>query len=110
MSRPQTATWNREDRDLLVELRTTMFGMNGEISALRGEVKEINTGITSRLLNLESNSLSKVEVNPKLEELDQRITGLEDSRIEYRATMEARTTMVGWLNAGITFAITVVGF
>jgi hypothetical protein len=27
MSKSNTATWNREDRDLLVELRTTMSNM-----------------------------------------------------------------------------------
>lgn len=43
----------------------------------------------ARLLNLEANSLSKTEANPKLDEFSDRLTNLEDSRIEYRATIEA---------------------
>lgn len=90
-----TATWNRDDRDLLVELRTQMTGIVTEISAARAEIKEINTGITARLLNLESNSLSKIEVNPKLDEFDERITGLEDSRIAYRAQLKVWVLLGG---------------
>jgi hypothetical protein len=59
---PQTATWNREDRDLLVELRTEQRSTRDDIAAVRIEIKEINTGITARLLNLESNAVSKIEI------------------------------------------------
>jgi hypothetical protein len=58
----QAATWNREDRDLLIELRTEMSSARGDIAAARIEIKEINTGITARLLNLESNAVSKIEL------------------------------------------------
>lgn len=60
---PQTATWNREDRDLLIELRTEMSSTRGDIAAARLEIKEINTGIAGRLLNLESNAVSKIEID-----------------------------------------------
>jgi hypothetical protein len=96
MARPQSATWNREDRDLLIELKTQMQTMFGEIAAARVEIKEINTGITARLLNLEANAVSKIEVFPKLDEFSKRMTALEDSRIEYRATIKA------WLIIGGT--------
>jgi hypothetical protein len=59
--------------------------MFGEIAAARVEIKEINTGITARLLNLESNAVSKIRVDA----LDERVDTLEDSRIEYRATIKA---------------------
>lgn len=47
--------WNRDDRDLLVELRT-------EMSAVREDIKSLNSGVSARLLNLESNSVSKIEL------------------------------------------------
>lgn len=90
-----SATWNRDDRDLLVELRTQMTGIVSEISAARAEIKEINTGITARLLNLESNSLSRIEVNPRLDEYDERITSLEDSQIAYLAQLKVWVLLGG---------------
>lgn len=102
-----SATWNRDDRDLLVELRTQMTGIVNEISAARAEIKEINTGITARLLNLESNSLSKIEVNPKLDEYDERITSLEDSQIAYLAQLKVWVLLGGavWTLATIAFSV-----
>jgi len=72
-SSPQAATWNREDRDLLVELRTEQRSTRDDIAAVRVEIKEINTGISSRLLNLESNAVSKLE----LEQICEDIEGLK---------------------------------
>jgi hypothetical protein len=59
----RSATWDRQDRDLLIELRTTMQNVQNDIADARGEIKEINTGITARLLNLESNSVSKIQLS-----------------------------------------------
>lgn len=73
MAKNQTAIWNRDDRDLLVELRTTMQNVQLEISNARNEIKEINSGISGRLLNLESNSVSKIEIS----EYDDRLSSLE---------------------------------
>jgi hypothetical protein len=69
----RATTWNRDDRDLLVELRTQMASVRDEVAAARGEIKEINTGISARLLNLESNAVSRIE----LDGLDERIRVLE---------------------------------
>jgi hypothetical protein len=71
---PQTATWNREDRDLLIELRTEMGSTRADIAAARAEIKEINNGIAARLLNLESNSVSKIE----LDGMEENIAGLQE--------------------------------
>lgn len=101
----KSAEWNRDDRDLLVELRTQMTGIVMEISAARSEIKEINTGITGRLLNLESNSLSKIEVNPKLDEFDERLTNLEDSRIAYRAQLKVWVLLGGAVWTVITLVL-----
>jgi hypothetical protein len=57
------ATWNRDDRDLLIELKTNMQNTRDEVAAARVEIKDINTGITSRLLNLEANAVSKIELS-----------------------------------------------
>ena len=81
---PKPATWNREDRDLLIELRTQMSGMREEIAAARVEIKDINTGIGARLLNLESNAVTKIVHDA----LAIRVDGLEDSRIEYRTQLK----------------------
>lgn len=75
MATKQTATWNRDDRDLLVELRTTMQNVQIDITSTRAEIKDISTGMTARLLNLEGNSVSKVEIK----DFDTRISSLEAS-------------------------------
>jgi hypothetical protein len=57
-----SATWNREDRDLLVELRTEQAGTRNDLATIRTELKEINSGITARIINLELNAVSKIEI------------------------------------------------
>ena len=71
-----TATWNREDRDLLVELRTTL-------KSVQVDIKEIKDGTAAQLRDQES----------QIEALAKRVTDLEDSRIEYRATIKAWVIM-----------------
>lgn len=73
MATKQAATWNRDDRDLLVELRTTMQNVQNDIASTRAEIKDISTGITARLLNLEGNSVSKIEI----QEFDGRLSSVE---------------------------------
>jgi hypothetical protein len=41
-----------------------------DITAARAEIKDINLGITARLLNLEANSVSKIELDPLQAEID----------------------------------------
>lgn len=48
--------WNRNDRDLLVELRTEMKGV-------RNDIKNISDGNNSRLLLLEQGKLDRTEAN-----------------------------------------------
>src|ERR1700728_2064625 len=69
----QTATWNRDDRDLLVTLRTNQENTNARLASMELVIKDINTGITARLLNLEGNSVSKIEING----FEDRIRNLE---------------------------------
>jgi hypothetical protein len=71
--RHQTATWNREDRDLLVELRTEQANTRNDLATIRSELRDINTGISNRVLNLESNAVSRIE----LKELNDRTDNLE---------------------------------
>lgn len=51
-----TTEWNRNDRDLLVELRTEMRGV-------RNDMKSISDGNNSRLLLLEQGKLDRTEAN-----------------------------------------------
>lgn len=56
MAKPlrQAAAWGREDRDLLIELRT-------EMQAIRSDLADMKGNYTARILNLESNSVSKIQ-------------------------------------------------
>lgn len=74
-----TTTWNREDRDLLVELRTEMKGV-------RGDIQDLSDGNNVRLTLLEQGKLDRTEANRLQSEsldvhtkLDTRITTLEES-------------------------------
>src|SRR4051794_29751264 len=58
--RKETA-WNRDDRDLLIELRTSQASMESKINSLEVGIKEINTGVTARLLNIEGNAVMKLQ-------------------------------------------------
>jgi hypothetical protein len=68
--RHQTATWNREDRDLLVELRTEQANTRNDLATIRSELRDINTGISNRVLNLESNAVSKIEIEGMQDEIE----------------------------------------
>lgn len=70
----QATAWNRDDRDLLVELRTNMGNLQKDIADARSEIKDISTGITARVLNLETNAVNRIEVGA----LEIRIRSLED--------------------------------
>lgn len=86
-----TATWNRDDRDLLVELRTEMGSMRSDLAAARVEIKEINTGITARLLNLESNTVVKLQHNQlegKVVALDILVNDLLKGRAVWRGQIK----------------------
>jgi hypothetical protein len=110
----KTATWNREDRDLLVELRTTL-------GSVQNDITEIKNGTAAKLQFLEADKLSRAEaVRLSTENLSQhtdfteriannaeRITDLEESRIEYRATIKSWLIMVGIVQFlfGVGFAL-----
>jgi hypothetical protein len=66
----RAAAWDREDRDLLIELKTEQRSTRDEVAAARAEIKEINTGITGRLLNLESNAVSKIEIKEICDDIE----------------------------------------
>lgn len=84
MAARNETTWNRDDRDLLVELRTEMVNVRNKIDSVEGQIKEINTGITARLLNLEGNAVNKLQ----FDQLEDRVTSLEGSRIAFRSSLK----------------------
>lgn len=52
MSNP--TTYNREDRDLLIELKT-------QVQAIRSDIADLKGNYTGRLLNLESNAINRIQ-------------------------------------------------
>jgi hypothetical protein len=92
---PDSAIWNREDRDLLVELRTTL-------AAVQRDIKEIKDGTSQKLAFLETDKLSRAEAvrlstenfskhgefDERIGELETRTTALEDGKIEWRASVK----------------------
>lgn len=72
-SKNQAATWNRDDRDLLVELRTNQNNTNTKLASMETMIKDINTGISARLLRLEGEAVSRIEIAG----FEDRITALE---------------------------------
>src|SRR5665213_42523 len=99
------STITKDESNILVaigKIETQMDGLRNDMAAARVEIKEINTGITGRLLNLESNAVSKIEMGPRLDSVDNRITVLEDDSISYKA----KTNLWGYI---LTIALTVLG-
>lgn len=89
--KPTTATWNREDRDLLVELRT-------EMAAMRSDMQEIKGNFSNRLLSLEGNVVMKI-----IYEQDQRdrVKYREELETRLRGTEDAITTIKTWGSAAL---------
>jgi hypothetical protein len=104
MAKAQTATWNREDRDLLVELKTTL-------AAVQNDIKEIKDGTAAKLRELETDKLSRSDatriqvsnderfnkIGDTLEERGIAIKSLQDSRIEFRTQMKTWTVIGGFI-------------
>ena len=87
----KSPTISKDESNILVaigKLETQMDGLRVDMAGARIEIKEINTGITARILNLESNSVSKIEINPKLEEYETRITNLETAGASNRGQIK----------------------
>lgn len=80
--------WNREDRDLLIELRT-------EMKAVRTDIQSLQDGVTGRLSNLEQNAVSKIQ--------------FEDHEERLRATEVFMVRVATWGSVGM-LAIGVVEF
>lgn len=104
MATKQAATWNRDDRDLLVELRTNMQNIRNEVAEARIEIKDINTGISARLLTLEGNAVSKIQISG----FDDRISVLEKESNQWIGKQQAISGFIGivvslvavWLSTG----------
>ncbi len=91
-----SATWNRDDRDLLVELRTNMGNLSSDIASARAEVKELSIGMSARLLNLEGNSVSKVQMI----ELEGRVRKVEDTSNQWLGKQQIIAGFIG-IGAGL---------
>jgi hypothetical protein len=78
-----------------------MSGVRDEIAAARVEIKEINTGLTTRVLNLEANSVSKTAFNALADDVE----GLKESRTEYRAQLRNWLLFGGILYGALQLAL-----
>jgi hypothetical protein len=88
-----------------VELRT-------KLSDVQDDIREIKDGTAAKLQFLETDKISRSEAVRYQTELvtittdhSERITNLEDSRIEYRATIKAWISFVGVVNAIIAIGL-----
>lgn len=59
----EASVLNREERDILIELRTQMIGV-------RSELADMKSNTMNRLLNLEGNSVSKAELSDVRKDVD----------------------------------------
>ena len=90
----KNSTVTREESDILVaigKLETKFDAMSTDLGGARMEIKEINTGITSRLLNLESNTVMKLQFHQlegKVDAHDILINELIKSRAVWRGQIQ----------------------
>lgn len=75
---------SREERDLLIRLDTKM-------SAVEATLKDMNGNYTGRLLNLESNAVSKIQH----ENLEERVRSTEDSILANASSLKTWAVIGG---------------
>jgi hypothetical protein len=78
-----------------------MSSTRGDIAQARLEIKEINTGITARLLNLEANAVSKVEIDA----FDERLRVVENGQTQTRTWGSIALILLGILEFIIPIAL-----
>lgn len=86
-----STTWNREDRDLLVELRT-------EVAAMRADLQDIKGNFSARLLALEGNVLMKVVYETDIRDREKYREALEN---RIRTLENSMTRIYTWGSAGL---------
>lgn len=93
MSEEIITKWSREDRDLLVELKT-------EMRAVRSDVKDIKEGLASRVAALEATKMDKTEAVRLIEEgkngdtkifedHEKRLRNVESSNEKFQSKVQA---------------------
>lgn len=92
MAKTTTPTyWNREDRDLLVELRTEMVGV-------RSDIKELRDNTSDRLARVEQEKMDRTEINRLQSEALENHT---DHETRIRAVETKVTRILTWGAAGL---------
>lgn len=76
----QNQEWSREDRDLLIELRTEMRGMRTDIKDLKDGTSNQITDLTIKTEELETHKASKVDLDNVITRLD-RVTNRQNLMI-----------------------------
>lgn len=106
MSR-STFTITKDESAILVaigKLETKVDGLTEDVVAARQEIKDINTGFSARLLNLESNAVSKFQYD----QLAERVVALEDNNIALTATLKVWLLLGGGVWSVVLVVISVL--
>lgn len=89
------ASITKDESNILVaigKIETQMDGLRVDVAGARAEIKEINTGITARLLNLESNAVSRIEVTSQVDDVNKYIGQVENTGEETKDKVESLST------------------
>lgn len=68
-----------------------------------------HTGITARLLNLEANAVSNIEINPKLDDYDNRIYQPAGQRRRMPYDNGSTYPVDRGINAGVALMLSIIG-
>ena len=91
MQTPTDTSWNRDDRDLLIELRTQMI-------AVRNDIKDIRDNTAGRLIRVEQEKLDRSEFN-RIQAESLTVEGDHETRL--RLAEKQITRILTWGSAGL---------
>lgn len=95
-------SWGREDRDLLIELRT-------EMSAVRDDIKQLKDNLSTRVQQMEVNKLDKIEADKRRDEVMGVIETLQADVSSLKRYQLILSTLAGAAGAILTAAINLFG-
>lgn len=91
MTKNKSAQWNRDDRDLLVELRTEMIGV-------RADIKDLKDNFSARLAVLEAQKMEKLDAEKLFGNIGQ---GFSDSEKRLRKLEVGYARIMTWGSAAL---------
>lgn len=73
MNQSEQQVISKDQSDILVAIGK----LETKVDVINSVVRDINTGLANRVLNLESNAVSKIEVTSQFEDIDERMLTTE---------------------------------